>query len=183
MSRSRLSVVCGLWLLVACGTSSSQRGQSGRLEARWTGADTGRISASASAEWCADRQFLEIRAVQGDTALGLALYSLDTIASDSYQVVEPHRADSVPPSAGVALRLFSQMIIEGYQGDSGAVILKRSRSGQLSGTLSARARSVLNGKQIRLNGRFDRVTVVPQGRGCISQSPDSARMQGDSLKR
>ena len=173
MRRSGLGLVLGLSLISACGKWESQRLPAGRLEARWTGADSGKISAPAAAEWCADRLLLEIRAIQGDTGLALALYAVDTIASDSYRVVEPSRADSTPPSASVALRLFSQTTITGFQGDSGTVILKRSGSGQLSGSLGARARSVLSGDQIRLSGKFERVAVMPQERGCTPEPPDT----------
>jgi hypothetical protein len=159
--------------MAACDRSESQRSQAGRLEASWTGADSGKVSAPAAAEWCAGRRLLEIRAIQGDTGLAVALYAVDTIASDSYQVVEPTRADSVPPSASVALRLFSQSAIKGFQGDSGIVILERSGSGRLSGSLTARGRWVLNGEQIRLSGRFERIAVRPQKRGCTPESPDT----------
>jgi len=171
--RSRLGLVFVLSLMAACGKWESQASQAGRLEARWTGADSGRISAPAAAEWCADRLLIEIRAIQGDTGLALALYAVDSIAADSYRVVEPSRANSAPPAVSVALRLFSQTAIKGYQGDSGKVILERSGSGQLSGRLAARARSVLNGEQIRLSGKFDRVTVTPQERGCAPAPPDA----------
>ncbi len=175
-----MGLVVALMLLTACDEAGSQRLQAGRLDARWTGADSGKISAPASAEWCADRRLLEIRAIQGDTGLGLALYALDSIAPDSYRVVDPSRADSSPPSARVALRVFSQTTVKGFQADSGTVTLQRSGSGPLSGNVSARARSVLNGEQIRLSGRFERVGVMPQTRGCIPPPPDTTD-DSDSL--
>jgi hypothetical protein len=159
--------------MAACGKWESPQSQAGRLDAGWTGADSGTISAHAAAEWCADRLLLEIRAIQGETGLAMALYPVDTIVSDSYPVVEPTRADSARPSASVALRLFSQTAIEGYQGDSGMVLLERSSSGRLSGSLTARARSVLKGERIRLRGRFERVAVLPQERGCIPEPADT----------
>jgi hypothetical protein len=160
-----------LSLMAACGKWQSQPSQAGRLEARWTGADSGKISALAAAEWCEDRRMLEIRTIQGDTGLALAVYPVDTIVSDSYPVVEPSRADSSPPSAGLALRVFAQTAIKGYQGDSGTVILERSGSGLISGRLAARAGSVANGEQIRLSGKFQGVAVRPQERGCIRELP------------
>lgn len=181
MRRSGLGLVVVLSLMAACAKWESPQTQAGRLEAGWTGADSGRtgadsskISAPAAAEWCADRRLLEIRAIQGETGLAIALYPLDTIVSDSYPVVEPTRADSARPSASVALRLFSQTAIEGYQGDSGTVLLERSSSGQLSGSLTARARSVPNGERIRLRGKFERVAVLPQERGCIPEPADTS---------
>jgi hypothetical protein len=160
--------------MAACGQLETQAPQAGRLEASWAGADTGKISAYAAAEWCADRLSLEIRAIQGDTGLALALYPVDTIVSDSYRVVAPSPADSAPPSASVALRLFGKTAIKGYQGDSGTVILERSGSGQLSGSLAARARSVQGGEQVRLSGKFDRVAIMPQERGCAPRPPDTS---------
>lgn len=174
MKRSGLGLVFALSLIAACGNPESRDSQAGRLEARWTGADTGKISGPAAAEWCANRPSLEIRAIQGDTGLALELYPRDTVASDSYRVVEPGRPDSTPPVARVALRVFSPTVIKGFQGDSGTVILERSGSGQLSGRLAARARSVLNGAQVRLTGRFEHVAVTPQQRGCIPEKPDTA---------
>jgi hypothetical protein len=171
--RSGLGLVLVLSLMTACGKWESRPSPAGWLEARWTGADTGKISAPAAAEWCADRLWLEIRAIHGDTGLAVGLYSVDTIAADSYPVAEPTRGDSVPPSARVALRVFSPTAIKGYQGDSGTVILERSGSGQVSGRLAARARSVLNGAQVRLSGRFDRVAVMPQERGCSPEPHDT----------
>ena len=159
--------------MAACDNWETQPPQVGRLEARWAGSESGRVSAPAAAEWCADRLWLEIRAIQGDTGLAMVLYPMDSIASDSYRVVAPTRANSAPRSASVALRLFSQTAIKGYQGDSGVVILKHSSSGELSGRVAARARSVLNGAQIRLTGRFDRVAVTPQERGCAPASADT----------
>ncbi len=171
MRGSRLGLVFGLSLMAACGKPLAQRSLVGRLEARWRGAESGKILASAAAEWCKDRRMLEIRAVQGDTGLAMAVYAVDTIESDSYPVVEPSRADSSRPSASLALRLFAQTTIQGYQADSGMVILERSGSGPISGRLVARARSVINGAQIRLNGKFQGVAVAPQERGCIRELP------------
>lgn len=173
MKRSGLGLVFVLLLMAACDERQSQVLQAGRLEARWTGADSGRISTRAAAEWCADRLLLEIRALQGDTGLAVALYPLDSIVSDSYPVVEPSRADSVRPSASVGLRLFSQTAIKGYRGDSGMVLLEHSGPGQYSGSLTARARLVTSGEQIRLSGKFERVAVSPQERGCSPEPPDT----------
>ena len=71
----------------------------------------------------------------------------------------------------MALRLFSNTAIRGYQADSGNVVLKRSGSGELSGTLDARSRSVLNGELLRITGKFRDVVVEPQTRGCLPETP------------
>ena len=95
--------------------------------------------------------------------------------------MEPSRADSSPPSASVALRLFAQTTVDGFQGDSGAVILKRAARGPLSGSVSARARSVLNGKQIRLSGRFDPWPWSLRYAGASPRGPAPLNLQTQSL--
>lgn len=152
----------------------------GRFDARWTGSDTGQVSAPGTAEWCSEGRLLEIRAIHGDTAIALVLYPLDTVQADTYRVVPPSGADSLAPSAAVALRLFSPTAIKGYQGDSGAVVLRRSKSGELSGSFEARSRSVLNGALLRITGRFQDIVVVPQTRGCTTEAfSDSMEMEPD----
>ena len=172
--RFGLALALGLTLLTACDVRGTQQVRAGRLAAQWAGADSGKISASATAEWCAERLWLEVRAIQGDTGLAMVLYPVDSIESDSYPVLDPTRADSVRPSASLGLRLFSQTAVKGYRGDSGAVLLVRLSSGQLSGKVTARVRGVPNGEQVRLSGKFDRVAVLPQERGCGAESPDSS---------
>jgi len=172
--RLGLALALGLALLTACDMRETQQAQAGRLEAQWAGTDSGKISAPATAEWCAERLWLEVRAIQGDTGLAMALYPMDSIESDSYPVVDPTRADSVRPSASLGLRLFSQTAVKGFRGDSGAVLLVRSSSGELSGKVTARARGVPNGEPVRLSGKFDRVAVLPQERGCMPEPRDSS---------
>jgi hypothetical protein len=172
--RFGLAVALGLTLLIACDVRESQPAQAGRLDAQWAGADSGKISTPAAGQWCREGLRLEIQAIQGDTGVAMALYPVDSIESDSYPVVDPTRADSVRPSASVGLRLFSQTAVKGYRGDSGAVLLKRSSSGQLSGKVTARVRGVPNGEQVRLTGKFDRVAVLPQERGCVPEPHGSS---------
>jgi hypothetical protein len=165
---------CGLIVILALGMAcrelAIQENQPSHLEARWTGPDSGKISATATAEWCHLRRMLEIRAVQGDTGLALALYPAETLAAGKYRVVDPAKADSVPPAAGVALRWFSQTSIQGLQGDSGIVVLERSRSGELSGSLNAKGHSVVDGRRVSVTGKFRSLTVRPQSRGCSSDT-------------
>lgn len=180
MRKSALVALLALSVAAAC-NGSSRSAIAGRLEARWTGADTGKMAAPSSAEWCADRRVLEIRAIQGDTGLALALYPLDTIEADTYRVVQQETPDSTAPSAGVALRLFASNAVQGYQGDSGNVVLQQSKSGAVSGTLEARARSVVNGQQLRLSGKFRDVVVAPQSRGCGPAPDDTNASPGTDV--
>lgn len=180
MRLSATALILGLSLVAGCNRSANPDDGGGRLEARWTGADSGRLAASTTAEWCGERRALEIRAVQGDTGLAMVLYPLDSVEADTYLVSQPEAADSLAPSAGVALRLFSTNAVQGYQGDSGSVVLEQSKSGELSGRLAVSARSVVNGRQLMLSGKFQGLIVMPQSRGCGPDAADSTEADADS---
>ena len=124
-----------------------------------------------TAEWCDQRRALEIRGVAGDTGLGFVLYPVDTIDADSYPIILPEGADTLPPAATMALRVFSTNTIQGYQGDSGTVAFERGKDGELSGVIEARARSVVNGQLLTVTGQVRDLTIVPQKRGCGPEAP------------
>jgi hypothetical protein len=166
-----------LSLSLACDGSGSSKTQGGRFEARWAGSDTGQISAPAAAEWCDGQRRLEIRAIAGDTGVALAIYPNVILSPDTYPVAGPARSDSVAPSARVGLRWFGATAIKGFQGDSGAVVLERTDSGQLSGNVGVRARSVSNNDRVTVTGEFRNLTVVDQVRGCIPESPPDSMEQ------
>ena len=170
-------VVC---LLSACRREIGWRGGSGHLDARWSGAEEGTISAPATAEWCPIRKFLEIRAIQGDTGLALALYPAGTIVAGEYRVVHPPKAESLPPAAGVALRWLTQTAVRGFEGESGTVVLERSPSGTLSGRVAAGTRSITDTLRAALSGTFQDLTVRPQTRGCSAPAPADSDDQDDS---
>jgi hypothetical protein len=160
-----------LLMLAACNGPAGHKPGTGRLEAHWTGSDTGKISVTARAEWCGRDRFLEIRGVRGDTGLALALFPQDTIVPGRYQVRTLPVADSTRPAAGVGLRLFAQTAIKGFQGDSGSVQLRHSSPGVFSGEIEARARSVSGIQRVHLTGTFQDLTILPQVRGCSPPAP------------
>jgi hypothetical protein len=171
MRRFGAGLILGAFLGLSCGGPVDEPTGTGHLEASWTGSDSGRLSAPATAEWCSERRLLEIRAMRGDTGFAMVLYPLDTVEADTYRVVPPEGADSLAPSAALALRLFSPSAMKGYQGDSGKVVLQRSRSGELSGIVEARSRPVLRTEPISISGKFSDLVVTPQTRGCVAEPP------------
>jgi hypothetical protein len=170
MRRGARSLV-HLGLLVAGSLSCRGRGREVAagpwLEAHWTGADKGKMAAPASAEWCDTLHLLEIRAVHGDTGLALAIYPFGTIESGTYRVRPPERADSAPPSAAMALRWFGETTIQGFQGQSGEVVLQGSRSVPLSGRFQVRAVAPGSMSRLSVTGSFRDLTVRPSTRGCL----------------
>jgi hypothetical protein len=162
----------------ACRDTPERSHSVGHLEVVWNGRTRGNISTSATAGWCAPRRVLEIRAIKGDTGIALALYPGKSIAPGAYRVVDGARAESVPPAARIAVRLLAANTVQGFRGDSGRVDLERSSSGQLSGSVRARARSVVDTQRISLSGTFRGLTVLPDSLGCTP--PDTADDDADA---
>ncbi len=153
-----------------CGGSPPASRTGSWLEAAWTGSDTGRISAAAFAEWCDTLRLLEVRAIQGDSGLALAIYPSDTVAPGQYRVRPPGRADSIRPGAGVAVRWFGELAISGFRGDSGAVVLAGAGAGApLSGSFEARARALGGSGRLTVRGSFGGLTVRSASPGCAGQ--------------
>ena len=163
-------VILLLSLAGACRNVADSKSQGGHLDAGWIGADTGQISAPAVAEWCDEQRLLQIRAIRGDTGLALAVYPGPVLSPDTYRVRLAVGADSVVPSARVALRWLGPTAINGFQGDSGVVVLERTDSGQLSGSVKARARSVSNSQRVTVTGEFRDLDVFSESRGCNAPS-------------
>jgi hypothetical protein len=175
MTLRRWAVVTGFGLifLEAAGCRGNSEVPSGpRVSVRWTGADTASFSASAVAEWCASLHLLEIRAVAGDTGVGIALYPPDTIEAGRYPFRRPDVADTaLPPSAALALRWFSQTTVMGYQGDSGSLTLERRPDGSLAGRFTAAAGPLVTGTRGHATGTFGGLRVVAAPSDCAGPPP------------
>jgi hypothetical protein len=98
--------------------------------------------------------------------VALAVYPGKALEAGVYRVVDPVKAESVPPAASVALRVLTQNLVQGFQGDTGRVKLDSSTSGRFSGSVTARARSVVDTQRISLSGTFVDLRVVPDTAGC-----------------
>ncbi len=157
----------GLLVLVLAGCRApSPSGNTGHLELRWNGPRAGSISGPASAGWCAQRKVLQVHVIRGDTGVALAVYPGKAPEPGVYRVVDPVKAESVPPAASVALRVLTQNLVQGFQADSGRVNLESAALGRFSGSVSARARSVVDTQRISLSGTFRDLKVVPDTAGC-----------------
>jgi hypothetical protein len=157
-------IVLLAWL-AACESGSARTG-GGNLQVRWSGREPGRLSADATAGWCAPRHVLEVRSIQGDTGVALAFYPAETLTAGVYRVVEPTRAESLPPAAAVALRWLTPKVVQGFRGESGSIRLQRSSSGQVSGEMSLRARSVVDTERVTITGSFQGLTLQLQPSHC-----------------
>ena len=164
MSTSPRTMSAGLALLAALGACTANRG--GGLEVSWTGADTGRLVAPATAEWCATGRYVRVEALHGDTGVAVAVFPADTAWSGHYTLSLAH-ADSVRPSAVVALRWLDAMALAGFRSDSGSVTLHREPKGGLSGELRADGRLVgARPRDLRIVGRFRGLIIRPAPREC-----------------
>jgi hypothetical protein len=179
-------VAAGLLGAVACSSGAPADSPAGSLEVEWIGADTGKLSAPAVAEWCDGLKLLELRAIHGDTGIALLLYPSDSVPpadsvapADSvtpgdYPVVPPERADSSRPSAAVALRWFAETSIRGFRGDSGTVVLEATGPGTSAGRFSAHLRSATEGSRLTVTGSFKGLSVTPAPKGCVGRPPHEA---------
>ncbi|MGH7498935.1 MAG: hypothetical protein ACREL3_08800 [Gemmatimonadales bacterium] len=165
-----VALTAGACLASACGKSSPDEKTGPFLEARWSGADSGKISGPATAEWCDSLRLLEVRAVQGDTGIGLALYPKKEFVAERYPVAPPAKADTSPPAAAVALRWFAETSIRGFQGDSGSVVVQESSRGVYSGVIEAHAHSVTDGNHVTITGSFSHLSPRPATRGCAART-------------
>jgi hypothetical protein len=153
---------------------------------QWTGADTGKLSAPAVAEWCDSLRLLQVRAIHGDTGVALVLYPLDAgmagssrVPPGKYPVLPPERADSGRPSAAVALRWFAETSIRGFRGDSGLVTLESSAPGAGAGKFSAALRSATEGSRVTVSGSFQSLTITPASPECAGRPPDEEAVSED----
>jgi 4-hydroxy-3-methylbut-2-en-1-yl diphosphate reductase len=166
----RLGLLAAAWVVLgAC--AKQPAGSQPRLEAQWTGADTGQVEGRPTAEWCDSLRLLQIQLVRGDTGIALALYPGDSMVGGTYRVHPPSRADSMPPASAVALRWFASTAIRGFQGDSGSVVVERDRSGLLSGKFDVRAKSANDARRIRLRGAFHGLLPRAATAGCFPKRP------------
>jgi hypothetical protein len=151
-----------------------------RLEVRWTGADTSTFSAPARAGRCDTLDLLEIRAIAGDTGIGLAIYHRGGIAPGSYAIRKPEVAETMPPSAAVGLRWFSRNAVRGFQADSGQLELDSASGGHVSGRFTARAGAITGNARLKLTGSFAGVPVRPITRGCVPRARHDSTRGRDS---
>jgi hypothetical protein len=153
----------------ACERPPRPEQTAGRLTAQWTGSDTGRMEASARAEWCDSLSLLEIRAMHGDTGLAVAVFpTAAPVTADSYPVDRPSRVGPKPPTSAVAMRWFAETAVRGFQGERGAVVIERVDD-RVSGRFHSAMRSVTDTQRIDLSGSFSDVRVVRAARGCVSR--------------
>ena len=163
--------------LAACRQDGRPRPTEGHLDISWTGKDRGSLAGPAIARWCGLRRVLEIQSVRGDTGVALAVYSGQSPTPGTYRVVDPTVADSLPPAAAVAVRWLGQTVVQGFQGESGQVVLQRSSAGLFSGAFDARARSVVDTQHLNLSGTFRDLALRRDTLGCAPR--DEEEEMGD----
>jgi len=164
----------GRWTRLLCcasvlGCASGEPPQAGgTMEARWSGADTGSLRATATARWCAEPRFGEVLGVRGDTGIAIVIRRADSLAPGRYPAVLPDSADTASASATVGLRFLARTSISGYQSDSGRVTLSRDAGHRLAVEFDVHARVVGAVGSIRLQGRAAGVPVAVGGEECTA---------------
>jgi hypothetical protein len=165
--------LCLALVLLACRQARPRTSGEPHLEVSWGGKDSGTVSGGATARWCELRRVFEFQAVRGDTGAAVAVYPGPSLAPGTYQVVDPAKAESLPRTAALALRWLGKNAVQGFQGESGRVVLQRSSSGLYSGRLAARARSVSDTQRISVSGSFHDLAVRRDTLGCSPPEDDT----------
>jgi hypothetical protein len=187
-------LAAGLVGASACASGEQAAPPAGSLQVVWTGADTGKLSAPAVAEWCDSLRLLEVRAIHGDTGIALVLYPADSgvaagrVPPGKYPVSPPQRADSSRPAAAVALRWFAETSIRGFRGESGSVMLDTAGPGTGAGRFSAALRSATEGSRVNVTGSFTGLTITPAPPDCAGRprepeegtEPEDEQVDGES---
>lgn len=159
MNRMLLFALLGA---AACSRENgAARPDAGEIAVQWAGGMSGSMTATATARWCASDTLLEVLAVRGDTAVGLALIALDSARAMDYPVTQPRDFTPGRPQARVALRLLKQFELEGYDAVSGRVTVTQGGSGVVSGTLDVGLVPVVGSDTLKLTGTFERIPVTP----------------------
>lgn len=150
-----------LWGAAACSRAGgAARPDAGEFAVQWAGRTNGSMTASATAQWCASDTLLEVLAVRGDTAVGLALVALDSARAMDYPVAQTRAFTPGRPQARVALRLLKQFELEGYDAVSGRVTVTQGGSRLVSGTLEVGLVPVVGSDTLKLTGTFERIPVT-----------------------
>ena len=114
-----------LWL-----SGCERSGTGPRIEAAWTGTDTGAIAASARVAWCPAGARLEVLAIRADQGFGLVLFPAgDSLSAGEFQSFDPGIDTAVRPGVAAAARWFTDEKMAAFQSDSGTLELARAGSG------------------------------------------------------
>jgi hypothetical protein len=151
----RLNVAVLVLAVAAC-TESGSAG--GRLEATWTGSDTGWIRVPARALWCPAAGILEITAIGTDSGVGIVVRPAAGLAAGKYPVFDAVAHQIGRPGAAVAVRWFATGAIHAFRGDSGVVSLDRAE-GTVSGQVEARMRGALEAGRLDFRARLRGVPI------------------------
>lgn len=162
----------GLLLIAAAAGCGKESEETGGVEIRWTGADTGGMEAPATARWCDSERAAEIVGIAGDSGIALALFPVDTMHPGVYPVSLP--GQSARPRASMSLRRFGENMVLGYYSLSGTVTVDSGRG--LSGSYEASLTELNTSAQLNVSGSFRNLTLVPGdptcGAGSRSNPPD-----------
>lgn len=142
-------------LLSACADSARDGKEKGTLQAKWTGAETGGLAASASAAWCAATKTLRVVGIKEDRGVAFIAPFADSIADGDYPLGQGGGAQR----AHLALRLVSDSVVKGFRADSGVVVIGRYNKGEVSGHFQAWLSEAQGSDSLGVRGSFQGLPV------------------------
>ena len=130
------------------------------LQASWRdSAGQAQLSAPAQAQWCARDSVLEIISVRNDSAVGVTLFSSDSLRPGGYPVFQAGVFAPWRPQATAAVRLLTINELRGYQSSWGRVELTQVYGVRVSVNLDLHLKHSSGTDSLHLTGSFTRVSV------------------------
>ena len=136
------------------------------VDLSWSGIEKGHFSAPASGEWCRADSLLEIIAIRGDTAFGVALVAQDTLRPGQHPVVLPSVVVTWRPLARAALRWVGLTENKGFEATGGNVHVTDVQGNTVSGRIDVRMATGMQRDTLRVVGTFTRVPMRPGSVAC-----------------
>lgn len=137
----------------------------GQLAVSWSGRHDGKFAAQARATWCAADSMVQVFAIAGDTGVGLALYTPDTIRATQYPVIWPEVVVPWRPLGAVALRWVGETDLIGYEAVTGVITVTSVDSG-LSASLDVGLRAPGGTDTLRMAGGVTGLRIEPADGAC-----------------
>jgi hypothetical protein len=143
--------------------------RAGHVSLQWRGKYPGRLDLAGEVSWCPVNRVGVLQSVSSDTGVMIVFYERDSLIPATYPISAPAQAASgVRPAGTAALRWLhtgKDTVLAAFRSETGTMQIHRA-PGMISGTLSARMRSMSGNDTLVLRGEFRDVPIVTTAVGC-----------------
>jgi hypothetical protein len=143
--------------------------RTGHVSLQWRGKYQGRLDLPGQVSWCPVTRVGVLQSVSSDTGAMIVFYERDSLIPATYPISAPAQAAAgVRPAGTAALRWLhtaKDTVLAAFRSESGTMQVHRA-PGTISGTLSARMRSMSGIDTLVLHGEFRDLPIVTTAVGC-----------------